>query len=646
MTAPRWVENTQVGLLRADDLLEVDRFFRHGAYVYRTLGTHLAAGGMGSVSNLERRLEGDGPVEAVVGKTFHATYLHQLRSDEITRRDHQVNLAAMSRLAALNHPALLPTYVATAIADNYLFVTPRMDTTLLAAIPRHGLTARRRTELLTQALEALAHLHDARLLHRDFTLRNILIDEPATRAYLFDFDLTLSLEDIAGATFGSYYRGRVFGSPGYSVAPETIDAGLAELPLAPSLDIFAVGGALHALFTDQLPYGPSADMWGLLMRISDGVVVAGKSSVHYPDAVPRPLRPIIDRCLERDPHRRYPSVARILDDLRAVALELDARSPPPGSASTSAAPPDDRATRLHSVLARRGDPSVTSHDIERADTAVASWGYELRRSLGRVKGHPVYVAHPRPELVAAGSFPDANIFPKTVTVIDLHAASDPRALVDAWTRVYLPTLKQVRRGMMTTLHKVILDTNTGSLLLFSEFIDDPRFGSALAEIDLHLDGGLALGLLVTRQVALLHERGMAHNNIHPGALLFKAARDTRLVQPAMIGLVEPSLSPDAIATDVRALAAMIGAWLRPARVAALNVRLRPLFEEIVARLYAFDADTDATPRIDALLAAVSNGLALVDFNYAVLRDAGGDLDEHSQLVVSHRLFHLLWPEQH
>lgn len=646
MTPPPWAENTQIGLLRAEDLHTPDLIFRYGRYLYRTVGTHLAAGGMGSVSMMERRLDGGGGVEDVVGKTFHNSYLQQIRSDDITRRDHHVNLAAVARIAALTHPGLLPLYVAAPIADNYLFVTPRMGPTLLEAITKHKLTARARTQLLMQALDALGNMHDVRLLHRDFTLRNILLDDRASVAYLFDFDLALSLDDVVGGTYTSHYRGRVFGSPGYSVPPETVDPGLAELPVSPALDVFAVGGALHALFTDEMPYGKVDDMWGLLMRIGDGIVVGGKSRVHYPDSVPRALYPVIERCLERDPTSRYPRVSAIIADLRAVLPELDDRSADARFffSATVGAPIVDRQQRLQSVYNRRRDESVTRQQIDVAEAAVVTWGYEIQKCLGRVKSHPIYVAAPRVDLLAAGQFPDANTFPKLVTMIDLHQVNDPRSLVDAWTNVYWPTLKKVRRGMMTTLHKVILDTNTGSLLLFSEFIDDPRFGAQLADVDLHVDGALSLGFLIVRQVALLHENGMAHNNIHPGALLFKAATELRMAQPAMIGLVEPSLAPEAMVADTRAMASMMLSWLRPARILALNSRTRPHFDEVRARLSALATDRGSQPRIEELLAAVSDGLALVDFNFSVLRDSGGDLDEHAQLVLSHRAYHLLWPD--
>ena len=39
----------------------------------------------------------------------------------------------------------------------------------------------------------------------------------------------------------------------------------------------------------------------------------------------------------------------------------------------------------------------------------------------------------------------------------------------------------------------------------------------------------------------------------------------------------------------------------------------------------------------------SDALALVDFNFSVLRDSGGDLQEYTLLLISLRLYHLLWP---
>jgi hypothetical protein len=58
---------------------------------------------------------------------------------------------------------------------------------------------------------------------------------------------------------------------------------------------------------------------------------------------------------------------------------------------------------------------------------------------------------------------------------------------------------------------------------------------------------------------------------------------------------------------------------------------------------AFDKDGKPAPSIDQLMAIVSDALALVDFNFSVLRDSGGDLQEYALLLLSLRLYHLLWP---
>ena len=191
---------------------------------------------------------------------------------------------------------------------------------------------------------------------------------------------------------------------------------------------------------------------------------------------------------------------------------------------------------------------------------------------------------------------------------------------------------------------MIYDANTSSLLLFSEYIDEPRFGDRLAAIDLHVDGGLALGFMVIKQVAGLHQHGMAHNNISLNALLFKGAAATRTVTPAMIGLVEPAMGPDAMAGDCRAVAGMIAQWLRPNRVAALHVRIKPMFEALRGKLSTWAYDTTIrTPSIEEIQQLMSDGLALVDFNFSVMRDSGGDLEEYGLLLISHRLYHHLWP---
>jgi len=63
--------------------------------------------------------------------------------------------------------------------------------------------------------------------------------------------------------------------------------------ISTSLDIYAIGGALHGLFTDQLLYGQTDDMWALLIRIAEGVVIGGAAR-SLPRRLPTVLRSVIE----------------------------------------------------------------------------------------------------------------------------------------------------------------------------------------------------------------------------------------------------------------------------------------------------------------------------------------------------------------
>jgi hypothetical protein len=75
----------------------------------------------------------------------------------------------------------------------------------------------------------------------------------------------------------------------------------------------------------------------------------------------------------------------------------------------------------------------------------------------------------------------------------------------------------------------------------------------------------------------------------------------------------------------------------------MPVRTRAGFDGLRQQLTAWAYDPQQNPpTIDYLLATLSDGLSMLDFNFSVLRDSGGDLQEYCLLMLSHRLFHRLW----
>ena len=597
---------------------------------------------MGDVFRL-KHFSSDGNYYDAVGKVFHSEYLYQLRTDEVTRADYETVQRNLQLISDISHPGLLPTWVAQPIADNYLTVTPLKESTLLEAVRGKNLTSRRRVELLLDALHGLAKLHEHGFIHRDVTLRNILVDEKCEQAFLFDFDLTLALADVVGETYKERYKGRIFGSPGYSVPPEILDSGLMESSITTKLDVYAVGGALFGLFTDELPYGENEDMWALLLRISEGVVFNGKSNIPFPDSVPEPLRPIINTCLERDPGNRYGSVGLIVNDLEHALDKIsDGKKRFPSIPITTAQFANDDA-RLSAVHAARREHTITKGLLKIVDDGLGRFGYQVKASLGRVRGLPIFLAAPDPSLLASGKFRDTNPYPKIVTVMNLHQVEDRDKLVDLWLGSYVPILREARTGLVTSLHRVIHDDWTGFLYLFSEYVDDARFGVDLEKHELTSTEALGLGFLLSHQIYRMHVQGMAHNNISAKSLLLKGVKNKRQAWPAMIGIVTPSLDRRDMIMDVRRLAGLVYSWLIVDSFDSSEPTIRPRVEDVRQRISTMAYNEVANnSTIEELIGCLSDGLAAVDYNFGVLRANEGDLLAYTLLMIGHPLFGRLW----
>ena len=639
---PSWAPPIPLSELRAESLGTQGVVFQHGGAAYRTTGKNLASGGMGDVFLLARADQTTGELDPVVGKVFHSEYLYQLRTDEVTRNDHETVKRNLEQIGRITHPNILPTFVATAIADNYLTITPLKRGTLLEAIHNESLPPRRRVDILLRALRGLAKIHEHGFIHRDFTLRNILVDEACIEAFIFDFDLTLSQAEVIGSTYKERYKGRIFGSPGYSVPPEILDSALMDCSITTKLDIYAIGGALFGLFTDELPYGKTEDMWALLLRISEGVVFGGRSEIVYPPAVPEPLRPIIEGCLERDPGNRYGSVSLIISDLEAILPSLSDGQKKFPEGPVTAVRFVDASARINSVHASRRENSITKGLIQVVDEGLGRHGYQIQSALGRVKGYPIFLAAPDPDLIAQGRFQDTNHYPKIVTVINLSQLPNPGHVVDLWLGGYVPILREARTGLLTSLYRVVHDEWSGFLLLFSEFVDNARFGTDLTNHELTFTESFGLGYLLGEQIRRLHVRGMAHNNVGATSLLLKGVKKRRQAWPAMIGIVAPSLDPNDMGADVRRLAGLVYSWLDAETLDSTEPLLRSRIDDVRQRVatVAFGEQPEST--ISDLIECFSDGLAAVDYNFGVLRANQGDLSAYSLLLIGNSLYARLW----
>lgn len=168
---------------------------------------------------------------------------------------------------------------------------------LAEAVDRHGPLPEASLLALAAGLaESMHAIHSAGVVHRDLKPSNVLLAEDGPR--VIDFGISRAMESTALTQ-----TGLVVGSPGFMSPEQAMGR-----EVGPPSDIFSLGAVLAFAATGQGPFGtgPTAT---LLYRV-----------VHeMPDLeqVPRTVRPLIKRCLAKNPARR-PTADGLLAEVGAL----------------------------------------------------------------------------------------------------------------------------------------------------------------------------------------------------------------------------------------------------------------------------------------------------------------------------------------
>ncbi len=173
---------------------------------------------------------------------------------------------------------------------------------LAEAVGEHGPLPTASVLTLAAGLaESLEEIHAAGLVHRDLKPSNVLLAHDGPR--VIDFGISRAAE----ATMLTQ-SGTVIGSPGF-MSPEQAVGGT----VGPPSDVFSLGAVLTFAATGEGPFGTGSTA-ALLFRI-----------VHSePDAtrLPGQIRPLIERCMAKDPVLR-PTSSDLLAELGAGQLATD-----------------------------------------------------------------------------------------------------------------------------------------------------------------------------------------------------------------------------------------------------------------------------------------------------------------------------------
>jgi HAMP domain-containing protein len=156
-----------------------------------------------------------------------------------------------------------------------------------------------------QICSGLSAAHAAGVIHRDIKPQNVLI-EPNGGVKIMDFGIARLSEDK-----GMTATGIVIGTPDY-ISPEQAKGGALDL----RTDIYSAGIVFYEIFSGTLPFESDTPLGIVLKHIQDDPPPIETKNAAIDPKIAR----IVMKSIERDPDRRYPSMAEVARDLSEVTV--------------------------------------------------------------------------------------------------------------------------------------------------------------------------------------------------------------------------------------------------------------------------------------------------------------------------------------
>lgn len=217
----------------------------------------------------------------------------------------------------LNHPLIVPVYEVSEHQGRLFFTMEYVHGETLAEQLQHGpIDPDRTAQLLADVALAVQSAHDNGILHRDIKPSNILIDDQG-QPRITDFGLARHMAGSAPIT----HTGAVLGTPAY-MSPEQAAGSRGEVSAA--TDIYSLGSVLYHMLTGRPPFEAASPMDVVLSVLEQDPTPARMIN----PKVDRDLEMIVSRCLQKPTDLRYPTAARLADDLNAYLNDepISARS--------------------------------------------------------------------------------------------------------------------------------------------------------------------------------------------------------------------------------------------------------------------------------------------------------------------------------
>jgi WD40 repeat protein len=214
--------------------------------------------------------------------------------------------------------------------------------------------------LLADCLCGLGAAHAAGLVHRDVKPGNVLLDTRGIRprALVADFGLARRVDGTRHTATGV-----ILGTVEY-MAPEQGQG----LPADARSDLYSLGVVAYQTLAGRLPLGGRTPAEVLFKHSFEKPRPLAEAAPHVPAA----LAAVVDRLLAKDPAKRFPSCASVLDALGVLLTPNAAAAPPDATLAALLTPTPPAAAELEERLAEL--------------TALIAQAEEVRRELAAQAG--------------------------------------------------------------------------------------------------------------------------------------------------------------------------------------------------------------------------------------------------------------------
>lgn len=251
-----------------------------------------------------------------------------LPSSAVANADRERRLVQEARAAsALNHPNIVTIYEIDRCeqdgqSTSFIAMEFVPGSTLAQLIGRKGLRLRDALKYAAQIADALSAAHSAGIIHRDLKPSNVMVTPQGT-VKILDFGLaklnTVTEPDayadtVVGAIGPPTEEGMVLGTVAY-VSPEQAEG----RPLDLRSDIFSFGSVLYEMITGKQAFPGTTKLSSLSSVLTRDPQPVSQSI----PGIPSELDKLIQRCLKKDPARRWQSMADVKVALEELIEQLD-----------------------------------------------------------------------------------------------------------------------------------------------------------------------------------------------------------------------------------------------------------------------------------------------------------------------------------